>query len=280
MDISPMEKKYLILNFVRTLLYNYRTNIMKKIRLVFLCISLSFIFFPAFTQTIGSKVSFPGTDGKTYTGAIKNIRGDKYLIKYDGYDFEAWVVREQFTVVNTPNTNYSNTEIQNTQQSNGNYQVGQKVEAFNVIWYKATVIGFGSGDLAGYIKVHYDEYSSSSDQYLKASSIRIQKNTATPNFSGGPRNGRYTILSYGNIYNPITLGYFNLNNGSYTYYDAAKKPIGRGTYLYDANSKEVKWQSGPLRDYGPSAGFEIDREGKTHKLRLKYSTIGTNSTDS
>jgi hypothetical protein len=253
---------------------------MKKIWRIFLSAAFSFILISAFAQTIGTKVSFPGTDGKTYTGAIKDARGDKYLVKYDGYDFEAWLVREQFTVVSTPNTNYSNTEIQSTQQSNGRYQVGQKVEAFNITWYKATIIGFGSGDLAGYIKVHYDDYSSASDQYLKASSIRIPKNTVTPNFSGGPRNGRYTILSYGNIYNPITLGYFDLNNGRYTYYDAAKKPIGTGTYLYDANSKEVKWQSGPLRDYGPSAGFEIDREGKTHKLRLKYSTIGTNSTDS
>jgi hypothetical protein len=162
-------------------------------------------------------------------------------------------------------------------QSNGKFNIGQKVEAWNVTWYPATVVEIGTGTYAGYVKVKYDGYSS--EQYIKEANIRIPKTHTTQNSSAGPRNGRYTILSYGNIYNPITIGYFDLSSGSYIYYNAAKKPIGKGTYLYDANSKQVKWQTGPLKDYGPTAGFEIDREGKTHKLRLKYSTIGTNSVD-
>ncbi len=164
------------------------------------------------------------------------------------------------------------------QSNNGKFQIGQKVEAYNVGWYKATVLEIGSGDYAGYIKVHYDDYSSASDQYLKESSIRLRKNVAAPNFSSGPRSGRYTILSYGRG-NPLTLGYFDLNNGKYTYYDAGINPIGKGTYLYDEGSKQVVWQSGPLKDYGASAGFKIEREGKTHSIRLKYSTYGFNSTD-
>ncbi len=240
----------------------------------------------AFSQTwkIHDKVQVKYGNTQYYNAEIIDVKDSQYKIHYDGYgsNWDEWVTPDRIIPTTTnsiANTNETRNTQQHTQPGNGKYQVGQKVEAYNVTWYKATVTGFGSGDLAGYIKVHYDDYSSASDQYLKASSIRIPKNTPADNYTAGPRNGRYTILSYGNIYNPITLGYFDLNNGSYTYYDAAKKPIGKGIYQYDGNSKEVKWQSGPLKDYGANAGFEIDREGKTHKIRLKYSTIGTNSTD-
>ncbi len=167
------------------------------------------------------------------------------------------------------------------QQGVGSYKIGQKVEAWNVGWYKATILEVGSGDKAGYIKVHYDDYSSASDQYLKESSVRILKNAAPDNYGPGPRNGRYTIRSYGgNGSNPIILGYFDLNNGKYNYYNAAKNLIGTGTYLYDAGSKNVIWQSGGLKKYDDNAGFEITREGKTHHIRLKYGTSASNSTDS
>lgn len=163
---------------------------------------------------------------------------------------------------------------------NNLYQVGQKVEAYNVGWYKATVLEIGSGDKAGYIKVHYDDYSSASDQYLKESSIRMLKNKPLDNYSAGPRNGNYIIQSYGgNIYNPLILGYFDLNNGKYKYYDVVKKLIGTGTYSYDPNNKQLTWQSGDLKKYNPTAAFEISREGKTHGIRLLRGTLGSNSTD-
>lgn len=166
-------------------------------------------------------------------------------------------------------------------QGNGNFSVGQKVEAYNVGWYKATILEIGSGDMTGYIKVHYDDYSSASDQYLAAKKIRLPKSAAIDNYSAGPRNGRYTIRSYGgNIYNPIILGYFDLNAGKYRYYDAGKNLLGTGTYLYDAGSKAVQWQSGLLKDYGISSGFKIEREGKTHYIQLKRGTSASNSTDS
>lgn len=106
------------------------------------------------------------------------------------------------------------------------------------------------------------------------------RSSAVAETTSGPRNGRYIILSYGNVNRPITLGYFDLSNGKYIYYDAGKHPLGNGSYLYDAGAKKVFWQNGPLKDYGPSADFEISREGKTHTIRLKYSTVGSNSTDS
>jgi len=49
-------------------------------------------------QSMGSKVSFEAADGKTYAGKIIEIEGDKYKIKYDGFEFESWMLKTQFTV--------------------------------------------------------------------------------------------------------------------------------------------------------------------------------------
>jgi len=73
---------------------------------------------------IGSKVSFLGTDGKTYTGIINDSQGDKYKIKYDGFDFEAWVVREQFTLVSN-NTSTTYTPVI-SQQNNSHPDLGNQ----------------------------------------------------------------------------------------------------------------------------------------------------------
>ncbi|MEO7309657.1 MAG: hypothetical protein ABIX01_04620 [Chitinophagaceae bacterium] len=52
------------------------------------------------SQNIGSKVSFPAIDGKTYTGVINQVLGNSYKIKYDGFNFESWLTRQQFTLLN------------------------------------------------------------------------------------------------------------------------------------------------------------------------------------
>jgi len=161
------------------------------------------------------------------------------------------------------------------------YRTGQKVEAWNIAWYKATVLEVGTGDKAGYIKVHYDDYSSASDQYLKESSIRSPKNVAATNGVSGPRVGRYTIRSYGgNGRNPIILGYFDLRNGAYQYYNAGIELIGTGKYQYDAVNQKILWLSGGLREYSTAAAFEITRDGKTHNITLLYGTYASNSIDS
>lgn len=60
-------------------------------------------------QQVGSKVSLLAADGKTYTGIIKETQADKYKVKYDGFDFEAWLTKDQFTV--TEETPTQNNEI-------------------------------------------------------------------------------------------------------------------------------------------------------------------------
>lgn len=57
----------------------------------------------AIAQKTGSKVSLAAIDGKTYTGTITEIQEDKYKIKYDGVDFDAWLLSSQFKVIEVPN---------------------------------------------------------------------------------------------------------------------------------------------------------------------------------
>lgn len=158
------------------------------------------------------------------------------------------------------------------------FTVGQKVEAWNSgEWYKGTITEIGSGNYQGYYYVQWEKYTVG--QWVKASNIRLEKTKAVSGTSS-PRNGEYIILSYGNVNNPIRIGYFTLSNGSYTYFNAARNKIGQGTYAYNAQEKTVQWTSGPFKDAAWGGQFEIDREGKTHKIRLNRATIGSNSTDS
>jgi hypothetical protein len=52
----------------------------------------------------GSRVSFVAGDGKTYTGTIKEINGDQYKVKYDAFNFESWLARNQFTLLSGGST--------------------------------------------------------------------------------------------------------------------------------------------------------------------------------
>ena len=105
---------------------------------IFICLGIMLLSFFSTAQTVGTKVSFPGTDGKTYTGVIKEINGTQYKIKYDGFDFEAWVVRSQFTIIE-PDTNNNN----NAPIKAGNWQVGDKVQVKTYSmakWENATIL--------------------------------------------------------------------------------------------------------------------------------------------
>jgi hypothetical protein len=110
-------------------------------------------------------------------------------------------------------------------------------------------------------------------------SLTITAAAADP-LAAGPRAGKYRILSYGATGRPpLFLGSVVLDGGHYTAYLPGDKPSGQGSYRYDAASHQVTWISGPYA--GQWGGdFSIDREGKTHKIRLKSTTIATNSSDS
>lgn len=159
------------------------------------------------------------------------------------------------------------------------FNVGDKVEAWNVAWYKATILQTGSGDKAGYYMVHYDDYSSASDQWVAAKNIRSRKVAKEPSTAAGPRAGKYNVLSYFTN-NPIRLGHFTLINGNkYSFYDNGGNLVGSGTYAYDSGEKNIVWQTGPFKDKWEGK-FSISREGKTHSIALRRGTVGSNSTDS
>lgn len=97
-----------------------------------------------------------------------------------------------------------------------------------------------------------------------------------------PRLGKYNMLSYGAVDRPpLYLGHIELQaGGKYRISRTSKADYyGEGTYSFDAATSTVTWLSGPCKDAGWSGTFTIEREGKTHKIRLRPTTISTNSTD-
>ena len=99
--------------------------------------------------------------------------------------------------------------------------------------------------------------------------------------TSGPRPGKYVILTYGAPSSPpLNLGYFILGEGgSYKAFLPGDKLSGEGRYEYDAPKSTVVWKTGPYANVW-GGEFTIEREGKTHKIRMKRNTVATNSTDS
>jgi hypothetical protein len=99
--------------------------------------------------------------------------------------------------------------------------------------------------------------------------------------NAGPRPGKYLIHAYGATNKPpLYLGYFLLEkDGAYEVFLPGDKSTGKGKYAFDAKKNEVTWQTGPYaKDW--MGTFTVEREGKTHQIRLKRTTVATNSTDS
>jgi len=95
----------------------------------------------------------------------------------------------------------------------------------------------------------------------------------------GPRPGKYRIMSYGATNKPpLHLGSFVLSAGTYKAYLPGDKVQGEGQYVYDAAAHTVTWKTGPYAGTW-SGTFTVERDGKTHKIRLKSTTIATNSID-
>jgi hypothetical protein len=98
----------------------------------------------------------------------------------------------------------------------------------------------------------------------------------------GPRLGKYLIHSYGAASAPpLYLGYVVLEKGGvYKVFLPGDKMSGDGYYEYDPKTQAVIWKDGPYKTSAWGGAFTVEREGKTHKIRLTRSTVATNSTDS
>lgn len=254
-------------------------------RLFFLLIcALSITSFAQTAYKLHDKVKVKWS-GSWWDAEIIQVNGDQYKIHYDNYgsNWDEWVKTDRIqprTNSGTTSKKESTTGKQNnTSITDGKFSTGDKIEAWSAgVWYPASIVSIGSGNYNGYYYVHFTGYSDASNQWLNAASVRkASAKTNTANVI--PRNGKYKIYSYGNPANPIYSGYFTLKAGGYSYYNAANQLLGSGNYTYDNASKTVKWNSGPFKTSGWGGTFEVSREGKTHTIRLKGVTIGTNSTD-
>ena len=87
------------------------------------------------------------------------------------------------------------------------------------------------------------------------------------------------MMTYGAVTSPpLHIGYFVLKGNTYQAFLLGDKPAGEGEWKYDAAAKTVTWITGPYKDVW-AGEFTVEREGKTHKIRLKRNTIAVNSTD-
>ena len=170
--------------------------------------------------------------------------------------------------------------------SEGQWRVGDQVEAWiTAEWLPATILRIGGGPfpedpyLVQYGKPIRGNYA---NRWLNSDDIRRPKAGSVVTAQAPvPRLGSYTILSYGNPTSPpVRLGRIDLiAGGLYRRHDAGGRVLGEGQYAFDAAAGAVQWLSGPLKDQGWSGTFTVEREGKTHKIRLMRTTIATNSTD-
>jgi hypothetical protein len=256
---------------------------MKKIVLLILLSVFSFVLFAQTTYHLHDKVKVKW-GGTWWDAEIIEVGNNQYKIHYDNYgsNWDEWVKTDRIQAKTTAGNSNHTAKENNSKAAatDGKFSVGDKVEAWSAgKWYPASVVSIGSGNYRGYYYIHFTDYSDASNQWLNASSVRkITAITNTANVS--PRDGKYKILSYGsNPANPIYLGYFILRTGNYSYYNAGSQLLGSGTYSYDNASKTVNWNSGPFKTNEWGGTFEISREGKTHNIRLRSGTIGTNSID-
>lgn len=189
------------------------------------------------------------------------------------------------------------------------YQLNERIEVSTTgPWDKATVIEVGTsgGEHEGEYKVHFDGYAASYNRWLlpvyfrkvaggaptttvapvvgavPASPDSSPASTPAADTGAGPRTGKYNIMSYGAVGRPpLFLGHIDMQAGGK--YRISRRSTGdyygEGTYSFDAASSTVTWLSGPCKDDAWSGTFTTDRGGKTHKIRLKSTTIATNSVD-
>ena len=111
--------------------------------------------------------------GQWYKAEILEAKNDLYRIHYEGYgsNWDEWVtpgrIRPTATVQSVqdqPTMSQLATSTKSGHQpSGGSWKVGDKVEAWNVTWYKATILEIGTGQYKGYYKVRYEGFSISSE---------------------------------------------------------------------------------------------------------------------
>jgi len=138
----------------------------------------------------------------------------------------------------------------------GKYKVGDRVEGWNIAWYKGTVAKVGVEGYAGYYLIKHDEFAQ--DSYYKEANVRslgappsgpVAPRAATPSVpllggggGGGLASGVYGCgVFLGGRYTPTQT--ITLEDGRYTTTHG-----GGGRYTFDATTRRVEFQGGALAD--------------------------------
>jgi hypothetical protein len=165
-----------------------------------------------------------------------------------------------------------------------NFRIGQRIEGWiTAEWLPVTLVQIGGGPWAD--SPYLVEYGTpirgiQPKRWLSARDVRPLAKTPPDTSAAGPRLGRYVILSYGTPSNPLRLGEIELvAGGAYRYYANGGRVLGAGTYRFDATKRAVVWQDGILKEQGWTGTFTVERNGKTHQIRLMRTTIAVNSVD-
>lgn len=165
------------------------------------------------------------------------------------------------------------------------FKVGQMVEGWiTAEWLPVKLVQLGGGpnpDSPYLVEVGAPIRGIQPKRWLGARDVRPLSKPLPPDAAApGPRLGRYQILSYGNPSNPLRLGHIELvTGGIYRYHNAGGRLLGTGRYRFDLATSSVVWQDGLLEEQNWTGTFTIEREGKTHKIRLIRTTIAVNSID-
>lgn len=128
--------------------------------------------------SVGSKVNLKDVSGKSYTGTVTEIKGNQYNIKYDGYDFNAWLRADQFNVVNTSAT-------ANIHANVGKFKVGDRVECDKAginSWEKGTIMPLLKYDFTDgkTYRVRLDAQANGG-MYLEGIVVMVEKIRLLPN---------------------------------------------------------------------------------------------------
>ena len=123
-------------------------------------------------------------------------------------------------------------------------KVGDKVEGWNISWYKATVVEVGSGEHAGYCFLKWDKYSTNT--WIALKNIRPQQ-TATK--TDAPSNSaELPITKY--VCGVFLSGRFTYTQSVVLNRDGAYQSSSgaSGRYSYDAKTERIEFSSGSLKD--------------------------------
>jgi hypothetical protein len=183
-----------------------------------------------------------------------------FLVKYDAYSSQRYFKPKDLRPGGPPDA----------PKTYPAYNVGDRVEGYDLGWYAARVTQVRPGKDAPEYLLQYEKYNSA--RWYHPKDMRaFAPQPPTAQITTGPRTGKYPVYAYGaNAANPLFLTYLEILPGN-----KYRGFSGEGTYRFNAATSTVEWLTGPLAT--PDWGGKFSVEGKRHRIELRARTVATNS---